>query len=88
MGLALVGSRVARSPVSLPLFPSPDPALELLAMTEHFIGHKKARLEASPNRFFVACAILALSIAFLMSAALAGTTAFRKEWQYVSEAKV
>ncbi|MDX0185109.1 hypothetical protein CN157_16020 [Sinorhizobium meliloti] len=57
-------------------------------MTEHFIGHKKARLEASPNRFFVACAILALSIAFLMSAALAGTTAFRKEWQYVSEAKV
>ncbi|PLU78433.1 hypothetical protein BMJ19_18920, partial [Sinorhizobium medicae] len=34
-------------------------------MTEHFTGHNKARLEASPNRFFVACAILALSIAFL-----------------------
>ncbi len=57
-------------------------------MTEHFIGHKKARLEASPNRFFLACAILALSIAFLMSAALAGTTAFRKEWQFASDANV
>ncbi|PND22889.1 hypothetical protein CN934_03540 [Ensifer sp. MMN_5] len=57
-------------------------------MTEHFIGHKKARLEASPNRFFLACAILALSIAFLMSAALAGTTAFRKEWQLASDPRV
>lgn len=56
-------------------------------MTEHFIGHEKARLEASPNRFFLACAILALSIAFLMSAALAGTTAFRKEWQFASDAR-
>ncbi|RVL53589.1 hypothetical protein [Sinorhizobium meliloti] len=57
-------------------------------MTEHFIGHNKARLGASPNRFFLACAILALSIAFLMSAALAGTTAFRKEWQFASDANV
>ncbi|MDW9888891.1 hypothetical protein GOC28_08375 [Sinorhizobium meliloti] len=56
-------------------------------MTEHFIGHKKARLEAIPNRFFLACAILALTIAFLMSAALAGTTAFRKEWQFASDAR-
>ncbi|MDW9473391.1 hypothetical protein GOA69_13590 [Sinorhizobium meliloti] len=57
-------------------------------MTEHFVGHKMARLEASPNRFFLACAILALSIAFLMSAALAGTTAFRKKWQFASDARV
>ncbi|MDX0497995.1 hypothetical protein GOC68_17185 [Sinorhizobium medicae] len=57
-------------------------------MTEHFTGHNKARREASPNRFFLACAILALSIAFLMSAALADTTAFRKEWQYASDAKI
>lgn len=57
-------------------------------MTEHFTGHKKTQLEASPNRFFLACAILALSIAFLMSAALAGSTAFRKEWQFASDAKV
>ncbi|UFX01113.1 hypothetical protein SmedWSM1115_15095 [Sinorhizobium medicae WSM1115] len=57
-------------------------------MTEHFTGHNKAQLEASPNRFLLACAILALSIAFLMSAALAGTTAFRKEWQYASDAKI
>ncbi|MDW9398657.1 hypothetical protein CN233_28445 [Sinorhizobium meliloti] len=56
-------------------------------MTEHFIGHNKAQREASPNRFFLACAILALSIAFLMSAALAGTTAFRKEWQFASDAR-
>ncbi|MDX1219073.1 hypothetical protein GOL99_26745 [Sinorhizobium medicae] len=56
-------------------------------MTEHFIGHNKARLGASPNRFFLACAILALSIAFLLSAALAGTTAFRKEWQYATDAR-
>ncbi|MQW00011.1 hypothetical protein CN166_31075 [Sinorhizobium medicae] len=57
-------------------------------MTEHFIGHNKARREASPNRFFLACAILALSIAFLMSAALAGSTALRKEWQFAADAKV
>ncbi|MDX1223991.1 hypothetical protein GOL85_20005 [Sinorhizobium medicae] len=57
-------------------------------MTEHFTGHNKALREAIPNRFFVACAMLALSIAFLMSAALAGTTAFRKEWQYASDAKI
>ncbi|MDX1169839.1 hypothetical protein GOL87_23175 [Sinorhizobium medicae] len=57
-------------------------------MTEHFTGHNKARLEASPNRFFLACVILALSIAFLMSVALAGTTAFRKEWQFASDARV
>ncbi|ABR60512.1 hypothetical protein GOC91_24050 [Sinorhizobium medicae] len=57
-------------------------------MTEHFTGHNKALREAIPNRFFLACAILALSIAFLMSAALAGTTAFRKEWQYASDAKI
>ncbi|ASP73424.1 hypothetical protein CDO28_01800 [Sinorhizobium meliloti] len=57
-------------------------------MTEHFTGHNKARLEASPNRFFLACAILALSMAFLMSAALAGTTVFRKEWQFASDARV
>ncbi|RVI21995.1 hypothetical protein CN202_27345 [Sinorhizobium meliloti] len=56
-------------------------------MTEHFIGHNKARRESSPNRVFLACAILALSIAFLMSAALAGTTAFRKEWQFASDAR-
>lgn len=62
--------------------------LEALAMTEHFTGHNKAQLEASPNRFFLACAILALSIAFLMSAALAGTTVFRKEWQFASDARV
>ncbi|MDX0178656.1 hypothetical protein [Sinorhizobium meliloti] len=57
-------------------------------MTGHFTGHNKARLEASPPRFFLACAILALSIAFLMSVALAGATAFRKEWQYASDAKI
>ncbi|MBL3684011.1 hypothetical protein F2981_02665 [Sinorhizobium meliloti] len=56
-------------------------------MTEHFIGHKKARLEAGPIAFSIACAILALSIAFLMSAALASTTAFRKEWQFASDAR-
>ncbi|RVJ19485.1 hypothetical protein [Sinorhizobium medicae] len=56
-------------------------------MTEHFIGHNKARIEASPNRFFLACAILALSIALFLAAALAGTTAFRKEWQYASDAR-
>ncbi|PLU10536.1 hypothetical protein BMJ30_32410, partial [Sinorhizobium medicae] len=27
------------------------------------------------------------SIAFLMSAALAGTTAFQKEWQFASDAR-
>ncbi|OHV85925.1 hypothetical protein [Ensifer sp. LCM 4579] len=54
----------------------------------HFIGHNKARLEASPSRFFLACAILALSIALLMGAALATETALRKEWQFASEARV
>lgn len=57
-------------------------------MNEHFTGCGKARLEPCPNRFYLACAILALSIAFLMGAALAGTTAFRKEWQYASDARV
>ncbi|CCE96180.1 hypothetical protein SFHH103_01683 [Sinorhizobium fredii HH103] len=54
----------------------------------HFTGYNKARLEARPDRFFLACAILALSIALLMSAALATSTAFKKEWQFASEAKV
>ncbi|RVJ69037.1 hypothetical protein CN167_27525 [Sinorhizobium medicae] len=54
----------------------------------HFTGYKKARLQARPDRFFLACAILALSIALLMSAALAGTTALRKEWQFASDARV
>ncbi|MCA1368098.1 hypothetical protein I6F15_11865 [Bradyrhizobium sp. BRP14] len=57
-------------------------------MNEHFTGHNKARLDSRPDRFFLACAILALSIALIMSAALAGTTAFRKEWQFASEARV
>ncbi|ASY56459.1 hypothetical protein [Sinorhizobium sp. CCBAU 05631] len=57
-------------------------------MNEHFTGYHKARAEACPNRFFVACAILALSIGFLMSAALATETVLRKEWQYASKARV
>ncbi|WP_156943289.1 hypothetical protein M728_000353 [Ensifer sp. WSM1721] len=57
-------------------------------MNEHLTGYNKARLEGRPDRFFLACAILALSIALLMSAALAGTTAFRKEWQFASQARV
>lgn len=57
-------------------------------MNERFTGYHKARLEACPNRFFIACAILALSIAFLMSAGLATNTVLRKEWQYASRAKV
>ena len=57
-------------------------------MNERFIGHHKARLEACPNRFFLACAILALSMALLMAAGLATSTAFKKEWQYASEARV
>ncbi|WP_172403287.1 hypothetical protein [Ensifer aridi] len=57
-------------------------------MNERFTGYNKARLDARPDRLFLACAILALSIALIMSAALAGTTAFRKEWQFASEARV
>ncbi|AWI57156.1 hypothetical protein [Sinorhizobium fredii] len=56
-------------------------------MNERFTGYHKARAEACPNRFFIACAILALSIAF-MSAALAAETVLRKEWQYASKARV
>jgi hypothetical protein len=54
----------------------------------HFTGYNKARLEARPDRCYLACAILALSIALLMGAALAADTAFRKEWQFAAEARV
>ncbi|MEY9196609.1 putative membrane protein [Sinorhizobium fredii] len=57
-------------------------------MNERFIGYHKARVETRPDRFFLACAILALSIALLMSAALTTTTVLRKEWQYASAARV
>ncbi|WP_037437124.1 hypothetical protein [Sinorhizobium fredii] len=54
----------------------------------HFIGHNKARLEARPDRFFLACAILALLMALFLSAGLATSTAFKKEWQFKAEARV
>ncbi|MBB4185851.1 hypothetical protein GGE07_002501 [Sinorhizobium terangae] len=57
-------------------------------MNEHFTGYNKARLEACPSRFFLACAILALSVALLMAAGLATSTAFKKEWQFAAEARV
>lgn len=57
-------------------------------MNDRFTGYHKARLEACPNRFFLACAILVLLMALLMSAALAGHNTFKKEWQFAAEARV
>ncbi|WP_202596079.1 hypothetical protein [Ensifer adhaerens] len=57
-------------------------------MNQHFTGYHKARLQACPSRFFLACVILVLSMAMIGSAALAGGTAFKKEWQFASEARV
>lgn len=57
-------------------------------MNDRFTGYHKARLEACPNRFFLACAILVLCMAMTGSAALAGGTAFKKEWQFAAEARV
>lgn len=56
-------------------------------MNDRFTGYHKARLEACPNRFFLACAILVLLMSMLLSAGLATDTVLRKEWQYASDAR-
>ncbi|WP_181149967.1 hypothetical protein [Ensifer aridi] len=57
-------------------------------MNEHSTEYNKARLKTRPARFFLACAILALSISFLVAAALAGTPVICKEWQFASDVRV
>lgn len=56
-------------------------------MNDRFTGYHKARLEACPNRFFLACAILVLLMSILLSAGLATDTVLRKEWQFKSDAR-
>lgn len=57
-------------------------------MRKPITGYHKARIEACPSRFFLACAILFMSMTLILAAALVPAGIHRQaEWHY-AEARV
>lgn len=52
-------------------------------MTQRITGYHKARLEACPGRFFLACIIVIMTITMLFAAALVPAGIHRQaEWHF------
>lgn len=57
-------------------------------MTKPITGYHKARLEACPSRFFLACVILVMCMTMILAAALVPAGLHRQADWHFSQARV